>query len=200
MPAATRCSCRRSLHWSASSGSIDGRGSYRAGSNDANISVRIGDTLATTRVTVGSHGVALPFAQRARFVTAPPGGAGGLTKNAGCGSCVATALLVFERRARRLRKGRHPPSRRYDRHGFRPLRRRQRRTRARSHSQRNQRGRLARRDAFGESRVAPRERCAFPPDAQATRLVSIYVLPQKGVQLSDGSIVLRNVRAIVAGH
>ena len=40
----------------------------------------------------------------------------------------------------------------------------------------------------------------FPIDTQATRLTAIYVLPPKGVELSQGSIVLRNVRAIVAGR
>jgi hypothetical protein len=40
----------------------------------------------------------------------------------------------------------------------------------------------------------------FPPGTDAARLVAIYVLPPKGIELSNGSIVLRNVRAIVAGQ
>jgi hypothetical protein len=40
----------------------------------------------------------------------------------------------------------------------------------------------------------------FPNDTDAARLMAIYVLPPKGIELSEGSIVLRNVRAIVAGH
>jgi hypothetical protein len=41
----------------------------------------------------------------------------------------------------------------------------------------------------------------FAPDGLApNQLVAIYILPQKGLQLSSGRIVLRNVRAIVAGQ
>ncbi|MBV8067569.1 MAG: hypothetical protein JO113_06310, partial [Candidatus Eremiobacteraeota bacterium] len=40
----------------------------------------------------------------------------------------------------------------------------------------------------------------FPPDTRAARLMAIYVLPPKGIELSEGSLVLRNVRAIVAGQ
>ena len=41
----------------------------------------------------------------------------------------------------------------------------------------------------------------FPPEAaQPAKLTAIYVLPPKGMQLSDGEIGLRNVRAIVAGQ
>ncbi|MFZ1017692.1 MAG: hypothetical protein WAN39_07475, partial [Candidatus Cybelea sp.] len=188
-----------SLHWTASSGSIDGRGSYRAGSNDANVSVRIGDTLATTRVTVGSHGVALPFAQNARFVTAPHGGAGDLTKNAGCASCVQLHFSFSNGERAAYAKADIPlPD---DTIGVEfDL----------SDDGSAARLRVAIRNEINEdvlldatSLGSPGWRhvvVRFPPDAQATRLVSIYVLPSKGVQLSDGSVVLRNVRAIVAGH
>jgi hypothetical protein len=40
----------------------------------------------------------------------------------------------------------------------------------------------------------------FPPDMQVSRLIAIYLLPSKGIELSEGNVVLRNVRAIVAGH
>jgi hypothetical protein len=187
------------LHWSASSGSIDGRGSYRAGSNDANVSVRIGDTLATTRVTVGSHGVALPFAQSARFVTAPRGGAGDLSKNAGCGSCVQLHFSFSNGERAAYAKAEIPlPD---DTIGLEfDL----------SDDGSAARVRVAIRNEINEDVLLDATRLGnpgwrhvivrFPPDAQAMRLVSIYVLPSKGVQLSDGSIVLRNVRAIVAGH
>ena len=36
--------------------------------------------------------------------------------------------------------------------------------------------------------------------AEASRLIAIYVLPPKGMQLSNGDITIRNVRAIVAGQ
>jgi hypothetical protein len=188
-----------SLPWSASSGSIDGRGSYRAGSNDANISVRIGDTLATTRVTVGSHGVALPFAQSARFVTAPRGGPGSLAKNAGCGSCVQLRFSFSNGERAAYAKADIPlPD---DTIGVEfDL----------SDDGSAARVRVAIRNEINEDVLLDATRLGnpgwrhvvvrFPPDAQAMRLVSIYVLPSKGVQLSDGSIGLRNVRAIVAGH
>ncbi|HEX3369826.1 MAG TPA: phosphodiester glycosidase family protein [Candidatus Cybelea sp.] len=187
------------LSWSASSGSIDGRGSYRAGSNDAKISVRIGDTLATTRVTVGSHGVALPFAQSARFVTAPRGGGGDLTRNAGCGSCVQLRFSFSNGERAAYAKADIPlPD---DTIGMEfDL----------SDDGSAARVRVAIRNEINEDVLLDATRLGnpgwrhvvvrFPADAQAMRLVSIYVLPSKGVQLSDGSIVLRNVRAIVAGH
>jgi hypothetical protein len=40
----------------------------------------------------------------------------------------------------------------------------------------------------------------FPADTRAQRLTAIYVLPPKGLEIAQGSIVLRNVRAIVAGQ
>ena len=169
--------------------------------HDADVSVRIGDALATTRVTVGSHDVALAVRASAHFVTLPHGGAGALTKNAGCGSCVRLALLVFQtasERPMRWPTSRFPTTR--SACVFDLSRRRQRGTRARRHSQRNQRGRLAGRNAARARPAGAQVVVRFPPDAQATRLVAIYVLPSKGIELSDGSIVLRNVRAIVAGH
>ncbi|HEU5478709.1 MAG TPA: hypothetical protein VFU90_02700, partial [Candidatus Tumulicola sp.] len=40
----------------------------------------------------------------------------------------------------------------------------------------------------------------FPPGAEITRLIAIYVLPPKGMQLSSGQIEVRNVRAVIAGQ
>ena len=91
------------LRWSATAGSIDPWGHFHAGSHDANIAVHIGETVASARVTVGSHDVALPFAERARFVTARRGGQGAVAKNAGCRSCVGLTFCIGDRRARRLR-------------------------------------------------------------------------------------------------
>ena len=76
------------LRWSATAGRIDRVGRFHAGSHDANVALRIGMTVATARVTVGSHDVALPFEQHAHFVTARRGGRGGVFKDASCRSCV----------------------------------------------------------------------------------------------------------------
>lgn len=187
------------LHWSATGGSIDGRGSYRAGTSDATVSVRIGEALATTRVTVGSHGVALPFAQNARFVTAPRGGSGAVTQNAGCATCLQLRFSFANgERAAYAKAGLALPS---DTLGVEfDL----------SDDGSAARVRLAIRNEINEDVLLDATRLGtpgwrhvvvrFPPGTQADRLVSIYVLPLKGVTLSDGSIVLRNVRAIVAGH
>jgi hypothetical protein len=187
------------LHWTSSAGSIDTGGLFRAGTHDANVSVRIGGTLATTRVTVGSHGVGVPFAQSARFVTAPRGGTGELVKSADCGSCVELHFSFSNGERAAYAKADIPLPKgtigvEFDL----------------SDDGSAARLRVAFRNEINEDvlvdaatlgepgwrHVAVR----FPPGSQAMRLISIYVLPPKGIQLSEGSIVLRNVRAIVAGH
>ena len=144
--------------------------------------MRIGDTLTAARVTVGSHDEALPFAQLAHFVTIPHGGAGQLAKDAGCGSCVAlrfafsgneraayamadvplpndTIGLTFDLQddgsAARLRVAFATKS-----------------TRTFCSMQP-----ASARPAGGRSSVR------FPPDTQASRLIAIYVLPSKGIEL-----------------
>ncbi len=76
------------LPWRAQGGAIDPNGTLRVGTHDALVSLLLGDRLATVRVTVGSHEVALPFAAPARFLTAPRGGDGGVTVGDACPDCV----------------------------------------------------------------------------------------------------------------
>ncbi len=187
------------LPWSAAGGSISGRGAFRAGSHNANVTVRIGNTVATARVTIGSHDVALPFAQRARFVTLPRAGAGSLSRDAACSGCVRLSFSFSggERAAYAMADAPLPP----DTIGL-----------AFDLQDDGSAGRvrLAVRNEINEDTLLDATqlgnpgwrtvRVRFAPDTQGTRLIAIYVLPTKGVELSAGSIVLRNVRAIVAGQ
>jgi hypothetical protein len=187
------------LHWSTSTGSIDGYGEYRANSRGARISVRIGGTVADTQVTVGSHDVALAFAEHARFATQPHGGQGSLQRGAGCGSCVALTFSFSgnERAAYALADIPLPTDTigvAFDLHD----------------DGSDARVRVAVRNAINEDTLVPAAALGqpgwrsvivrFPTDTNAVRLVSIYVLRPKGIELSQGSITLRNVRAIVAGQ
>lgn len=189
------------LAWSASGGgTIDAFGLYRAGARDGRVALRIGDAEIETTVTVGSHEVALPFAQRAHFETRPKGGEGSLERDPQCGSCVALtyAFADNERAAYAMTDLELPQG-----------------TIGLAFDVQDDgsdaRLRLALRNAINEQVLvdaATLDRpgwrhvvVRFPPETgAAARLTAIYVLPPKGMQLSNGSIVLRNVRAVVAGE
>ena len=187
------------LRWSATAGSIDPWGHFHAGSHDANIAVRIGETVASARVTVGSHDVALPFAERARFVTARRGGQGDVVKNAGCRSCVRLTFSFGngERAAYAATDIPLPPG-----------------TIGLAFDLQDDgsaaRVRIAVRNEINEDILVDATQLGepgwrsvsvrFPNDTRASRLMAIYVLPPKGIELSEGSIVMKDVRAIVAGQ
>lgn len=187
------------LPWKASDGTIDERGLFRAGADDANVSVRVGNAVATTRVTVGEHDVALPFVQYAHFVTLPHDGPGTLSKGAGCGSCVSLrfSFAANERAAYAMANVPVPDDTigiKFDLHDDGSA----------------ARIRLSFRNEINEDVLLDAAELGengwrtvvvrFPAGARAARLEAIYVLPAKGIELSEGSIVLRDVRAIVAGH
>lgn len=187
------------LRWSTSAGSIDRWGRFHAGSHDATIAVHIGVTVASARVTVGSHDVALPFAQRAYFVTARRGGRGGVVKDAGCGSCVRLTFSFGNgERAAYAASDIPLPA---DTIGL---------TFDLQDDGSDARVRVAVRNEINEDILVDATQLGepgwrtvavrFPADTRAARLMAIYVLPPKGIELSEGSIVLRNVRAIVAGQ
>jgi hypothetical protein len=187
------------LRWSASAGSIDGEGLFHAKTHDATVTVRVGTTVASTRVTVGSHDVALPFADRANFVTARRGGAGEVVRNAGCRSCVRLTFsfgngerAAYAQSDVALPAGTIGVTFDLQDDGS------EGRVRV---SVRNEINEDVLLDAtqLGAPGWRP-VRVRFPIDTRAARLTAIYVLPTKGVELSQGSIVLRNVRAIVAGQ
>jgi len=187
------------LNWSATTGSIDRDGRFHAGSQNANVALHVGATVANARVTVGSHDVALPFAQNARFVTVRRGGQGSLEKNAGCATCLRLAFSFGggERAAYAVANLEVPT----DTIGI-----------AFDLQDDGSAGRvrIAVRNEIDEDVLLDAAQLGepgwrsiavrFPTDTRAARLVSIYVLPPKGIELSEGSIVLRNVRAIVAGR
>lgn len=188
------------LRWRATAGSIDAFGRYRAGSRNADVAVRVGSASATARVTVGSHQVGLPFADRARFATIPRGGNGSVSRDPACRSCVqlAYAFGSNERAAYAMADLPLPGATiglAFDVQD----------------DGSNARLRLALRNAINETVLLDATRLdtpgwrhvvvRFPAETVgAARLVAIYVLPPKGMQVSNGQIVVRNVRAIVAGQ
>jgi hypothetical protein len=162
--------------------------------------VRVGDVQAKTAVSVGSHEVALAFAQHARFATIPRGGGGSLMPDPQCGSCVRlTYAFSTNERAAYAMAGVSLPAG----------------TIGLSFDVQDDgsdaRLRVALRNAINEEVLVPATQLdqqgwrhvvvRFPAQgAEAARLVALYVLPPKGMQLSNGAIVLRNVRAVVAGE
>jgi hypothetical protein len=187
------------LRWSANAGFIDRNGHYRAGTHNARVSVRVGRTVASARITVGSHDVALPFADRSRFVTVPHGGHGSLAKGEGCRSCVRLTFAFGsnERAAYAMGDVPLPPD-----------------TIGLAFDVEDDgsaaRLRIALRNAINEDILLDATQLGdpgwrtvvvrFPVGTDASHLHAIYVLPPKGIELSDGSIVVRNVRAVVAGQ
>jgi hypothetical protein len=187
------------LRWKTTAGSIDRSGLFHAGAHNANVSVRIGNSLASAHLTVGSHDVAVPFADHAHLVTLPHGGPGSLTKGTGCASCVRLSFSFGggERAAYAMADVPLPPG-----------------TIGVTFDLQDDgsaaRVRVAVRNEINEETLVDAAQLGqpgwrtiairFAPDIQGTRLTAIYVLPPRGIQLSQGSIVLRNVRAIVAGQ
>jgi hypothetical protein len=187
------------LAWSATAGSIDARGLYRAGSSAAQVSLTIGDASARVKVTVGSHEVALPFAERAHFATSPKGGAGSLRSDAACATCLRLdyVFAANERAAYAMSEIPLPAGAigvafdvNDDGGGARL------RVAVRNSINEDMFLDATALEGSGWRRVVVR----FPQgSAQPVKLVAIYLLPPKGMQESNGSIGLRNVRAIVAG-
>lgn len=187
------------LRWEANAGSIDGRGTFRAGSRNADVTVRIGDAAATAHVTVGSHEQGIDFAGRARFTTIPRGGQGSVQRDPQCGSCVQLAFSFGAgERAAYATVDLPLPAQSLglsfdvldDGSAS--------RVRVALHNAINEAVLLdaTRLDRPGWRHVVVR----FPPGAEITRLIAIYVLPPKGMQLSSGQIEVRNVRAVIAGQ
>jgi hypothetical protein len=187
------------LRWSATAGTIDRLGHFTAGSHNADVAVRIGETVASARVTVGSHDVALPFAEVAHFVTARRGGAGSLVRDAGCASCLRLTFSFGKgERAAYAASDIPLPS---DTIGL---------AFDLQDDGSAARVRVAVRNEINEDILLDATQLGqpgwrnvtvrFPVDARAAKLTAIYVLPAKGIELSEGSIVVRNVRAIVAGQ
>lgn len=80
--------------WKTTEGRIDERGNYTAGSKNATVTVTFGDKSAQAQITVGSHSEPLAFAQHAHFATVPPGGEGQLTRDPTCDRCVLLSYVL----------------------------------------------------------------------------------------------------------
>ncbi len=188
------------LPWGTKEGYVDARGVYRAGAHDSTVTVRIGDGVAGTLVTVGSHESELPFADRAHFVTVPRGGNGSLVHDESCASCLALSYSFSssERAAYAMADLPLPPH-----------------TIGLSFDVLDDgsasRLRVALRNAINEDVFLDAALLDTPgwrhvsvrwsgETAEVGRLLGIYVLPPRGMELSSGRIVLRNVRAVVAGQ
>jgi hypothetical protein len=189
------------LPWQTNAGTIDAHGLYRAGEHDANVLVHVGETVAGARVTVGSHDVALPFIEKAHFTTVPRGGEGSLERDPQCAGCIALTYVFggSERAAYAMADIPVPP------HtvgiSFDVL-----------DDGSASRLRVGLRNAINEDVFLDAARLDQPgwrhltvrwagqQQTEAARLLAIYVLPAKGMDVSNGRIVLRNVRAIVAGE
>ncbi|HEY8298741.1 MAG TPA: phosphodiester glycosidase family protein [Candidatus Baltobacteraceae bacterium] len=76
------------LQWSASSGRVDSDGSFVAGARDATVSVRVADSVASERVTVGQHDAPLQLGGLVHFATIPRNGPGSLDFGTPCAACV----------------------------------------------------------------------------------------------------------------
>lgn len=74
------------LPWSVQSGTVDSAGAFTASDRDAELSVRLGDTIAHERITVGEHAQSISL-KDATFSTAPRGGPGGIQQAAACQQC-----------------------------------------------------------------------------------------------------------------
>lgn len=188
------------LRWKTTSGSIDRLGRFRAGTHNAVVTVAIGRTNASTSVTVGTHEIALPFAQRVRFFTVPHGGGGSVARDPACASCttVAYAFGSGERAAYAGANLSLPPG--AIGISFDVL-----------DDGSGSRLKIATRNAIDETVLLPvatldqpgwrRVTVRFPSGgARTTQLSSIYLLPPKGMQVSSGQIEVRDVRAVVAGQ
>lgn len=189
----------KTLAWSATAGAIANDGLFHAATRNARVGVRVGGVSVQALVTVGSHQAAIPFADRARFTTIPRGGTGSLTRDPQCGSCVALAYSFAGNERAAYAMSDLPLPKATIGVSFDVL-----------DDGSASRLRVALRNAINESILldaavldTPGWRhvvVRFPPGTQAARLLALYILPPRGMQLASGQIVLRNVRAIVAGN
>ncbi|HUZ48227.1 MAG TPA: phosphodiester glycosidase family protein [Candidatus Dormibacteraeota bacterium] len=187
------------LAWRASSGSVDADGLFKAGAHNAVVGFDFAGRRYQTTVTVGAHDVPLDFATHARFFSVPSGGSGSVVRDPSCPGCVQLtfALGESERAAYALVDlplPRHVVGLSFDVRddGSGAL------------------VKVALRNAIGEQILVPATRLnhpgwrtvrvRFPASVAGTaRLVALYAIGAPPGHPLGGSIVFRNVRAIVAG-
>jgi exopolysaccharide biosynthesis protein len=76
------------LWWSTSSGRISSGGVFSAGDANATVAVRLGESIARERITVGEHEQEFQMGAQWRFMTVPADGPGGLTFGEPCPVCI----------------------------------------------------------------------------------------------------------------
>lgn len=186
------------LPWRAAQGRIEPDGSFTAGSQNALISLLVGDHLANVQVVVGSHDVPIDVLG-AHFMTVPANGAGGVTPGATCPGCLALhyALGPAERAAYAVFEHVLPAVT----------------TGLRFEIQDDGSGarvKIALRNAINEEVLInaatldhPGWRTvdvAFPASlAQPARLVGIYVIDARPSAGASGTVIIRNLHAVAAG-
>jgi hypothetical protein len=186
------------LAWHASSGTIDSNGSFTGANDDASVSVVVGSRRAEQRVLVGSKERQLAFDTSAHFATVPRGGAGSAVKDPTCACVLLTFALGTDVRAAYAMADLPLPQN----------------TIALSFDVRDDGSRanlrLAFRNSFNQQILVngvtldqPGWRhlqIAIPTSVtEPAKLSAIYVLAPKASTSLAGSIVIRNVHAVVAG-
>jgi hypothetical protein len=185
------------LPWRATGAAIDSSGTLDAGTSDALVSLLLGDHLANAHVTVGFHDA--PLAVTPSFMSAPRGGDGNAVSSPDCPSCMQLqyALGPQERAAYLLTNVTLP-----------------------QHSVavafdvlddgNGEQLKLALRNAINEEVLLTvdtmdhagwRSVVVHLPQelAQPARLVAIYVIARSAPASMQGSIEVKNLRAVVAG-
>ncbi|MHB8147606.1 MAG: phosphodiester glycosidase family protein [Vulcanimicrobiaceae bacterium] len=187
------------LAWHATSGRIDERGTFLAGSGDATVGVTLGGHRYDTLVTVGSHDVPLDFTARATFLSIPSGGSGSVERDPSCPACVQLTFALGQNEHAAFAMADVPLPDRSIGLAF-DLR----------DDGSDALLKVALRNAIDEQILLLATRLdrpgwrhvtvKFPPGAlHGTRLIGLYAIGRPPLRPLGGSIVLRNVRAIVAG-
>jgi hypothetical protein len=199
-PRGYRLSLPTLLPWETNQGSIDAHGLLHAAGRDAKVVVHIGEAAAVTTVTVGSHEAYLPFSEKAHFVTAPRGGEGSLERDPTCGSCLTLNYSFSGNERAAYAMADLPLPQHVIGLSFDVM-----------DDGSASRLRVALRNAINEDVFLDATLLDQPgwrhvvvrwagETSEVARLLGIYVLPPKGMEESSGQIVLRNVRAVIAGQ
>ncbi len=187
------------MHWSASGASIDGLGRFSAGERDADVRLDVGGRVATLHVSVGSHDVGVDVASEIRFLTFPAGGIGSATAEAACDGCIRLTYAIGEQEhaayavvERELPSGSVGLSFdvRDDGSGA------ELRVALRNATDEQVLLPVATLDDPGLRHVVVRFPLGMP---QPLRLVGFYAIATRALPTPSGSIVIGNVRALIAG-
>ncbi|GAC1498535.1 MAG: hypothetical protein NVS1B14_01600 [Vulcanimicrobiaceae bacterium] len=77
------------LPWRAQTGTIRDDGTFVAGERDSVVSVRLGDAVASQRITVGQHDAEFQMGGSWRFTSTPPNNPGAVTFGVPCANCIS---------------------------------------------------------------------------------------------------------------